>query len=1098
MTSRKRLSAGLLATALAAGGAVVAVGTTPGSGGDELPPPPPVLEMSALDPIIPDDGLERLVVTVPSVVGGSETATGTEGTNPDDPVDSTGRVEPDAPAGDDDEPFGSLPAEAERIVVRDGRLGYLDGAGDFTALDGDHTVSNDDDDGDGDGEGSTLADTLAGLPGVESVEPISEGSFAVRTSEPERVEELTDLGITVSEEMYFALSDDPYEPYQWLLDNTGSNLSGISSLPNVEQTPDADTDGVEARLGATGRGVVVAIVDSGVDLTHPELAHAAWVNPGEDCDSGSGNGIDDDGNGYVDDCSGWDFGDNDRQMFDGSNNAHGTHVAGIVAARSGNGQGVAGVAPDAKIMDLKVSDSWGAIPSSSIARAIRYAVDNGADVVNLSLGSQPGAPLASAAEMAAAVDYARINGVLLVVAAGNNGISLDSAPVYPASLNTSNMIVVGATDPTDHRTSFSNYGSALDLFAPGLYILSTTPNGQLAFQSGTSQASPTVAGAAALAVESLGTSNPSAVIDRLTASADSLPQLHGQAANPLRVNAARAVGVAVGAVGTPDGSGDAGGSAGSVGSVTVRGLAGDETGRVSASIAIAVEDEALDQPFQWEASLFALQGGRLFAIPDHDVTAGPTGDAEPVVTDERGSVFLAADVSQSAQWESVLPGGTYALLIEAVPESDPDMRLGDGFLATFAVAGESPDDDASGSDPGTGSGDGSGSDSGSDPGDDPDAGTDGDSPSGDSGDGGGGSGSGDESGGDSGSGSDSGGGGGSGGGSTGGTSGGSTGGTSGSGGDSGSDSGGGSGSGGGSTGGTSGGSTGGTSGSGGGSGSGSGDTGDSGGSTGGGSTGPSDGSDSGVSGDWAVVDLSPQLGFVDTYNIVYVFGSFSEPVTVWFGNSPAETVSQSETLLIVQTDRRAQPGVVDVSLRRQADEVLRLPQAYTFVSLDGDGGGTGGSDPDAGSGGGSSGAGGGTSTGGSSGGSAGGSDGPVGDAGDPGDSTGDTGDSGDSGGSTGGDDPSSGDGSTGDSGGSTGGDDPSSGDGSTGDAGGSTGGDGSDGAGDPETSGPRPRASINGDPVELDNGLIGTPVRGVNVVGPIPSCGLDACRARRV
>ncbi|MDH4279524.1 MAG: S8 family serine peptidase, partial [Acidimicrobiia bacterium] len=690
MTTRKRLSAGLLATAIAAGGAVVALDFDPGSADGKLPPAPPLLEMSAPEPVLPGDGLERFIVTIPSTVAESESSTGagsdSDGVAPA-PTDDSGDSA-DAGGG----LLDVLPDEAERIVVSDGLLGYLDSDGVFTAL------------GEGAGRGGdggtgepSMADTLAGLPGVESVEAISDGSFAVRTSEPEQLGQLTDLGVTVTEEMFLAFTADPYEPYQWTLDNTGTNLSGASSLPNVEQTPDADIDGVEARLGATGEGAVVAIVDSGVDLSHPELVNAAWVNPGEDCDSATGNGIDDDGNGYIDDCSGWDFGDNDREMFDGSNSAHGTHVSGIVAAQSGNGQGVAGVAPDAKIMDLKVADRWGAIPSASIAMAIRYAVDNGADVVNLSLGSQPGAPLASAAEMASAVDYARVNGVLLVVAAGNNGISLDSAPVYPASLNTSNMIVVGATDPTDHRTSFSNFGSAVDLFGPGLYILSTTPNGQLAFQSGTSQASPVVAGAAALAVESLGTSNPSAVIDRLTASADSLPQLHGQAANPLRVNAARAVGVAVGAVGTSDGAGDAGGSAGSVGSVTVRGLAGDETGRVSASIAIAVEDEALDQPFRWEASLFALERGRLFAIPDHEVTAGPTGDSQPELTDDRGAVVLAADTSQSAEWDTVLPGGTYALLIEAVPESDPDTRLGDGFLATFVVAGASTDDGGSGS-----------------------------------------------------------------------------------------------------------------------------------------------------------------------------------------------------------------------------------------------------------------------------------------------------------------------------------------------------------------------------------------------------------------
>ncbi len=1061
MTSPKRLSAGLLATAVAAGGAVVALGFEPGSAAGELPPPPPLLEMSAVDPVVPGDGLERLVVTVPSTApgAGGPPAAGSAGVVDGDESGSS--------STDDGGLAGYFPAEAQRIVVDNGRLGYLDGDGAFTPFGGEPD------------DQPTMLETLAALPGVESVEPISDGSFAVRTSEPERLEELTELGVTVTEDMLLAFSADPYEPYQWSLDNTGTNLSGVASLPNVGQTPDADIDGVEARLGATGRGVVVAIVDSGVDLSHPELAHAAWINPGEDCDSGAGNGIDDDGNGYIDDCSGWDFGDNDREMFDGSNNVHGTHVAGIVAARSGNGQGVAGVAPDAKIMDLKVSDRWGAIPSSSIARAIRYAVDNGADVVNLSLGSQPGAPIESAAEMASAVDYARVNGVLLVVAAGNNGISLDRLPVYPASLNTSNMLVVGATDPNDHPTPFSNVGSALDLFAPGLYILSTTPNAQLAFQSGTSQASPIVAGAAALAVESLGTSGPAAVIDRLTASADSLPQLHEMAANPLRVNSARAVGVAVGAAGVSDGAGDSGGSAGSVGSVTIRGLAGDEIGRVSASIAIAVEDEAFDQPFQWEASLFAIEHGRkVFAVTDHEVTAGPVAAAETVLTDERGAVVLAPDTTPAARWDTVLPGGTYALLIEAVPNSDPDLRLGDGFLATFVVAGPPGADGGFGSDDGSGSGtDGrSGSDDstsggtgGSEDGGTTDGSgddsTSGGSPTGDSTNSGGG---GDATDPGSGGGSGSGPGGGMGGSTGGGTTGGS-----------------GSGSGGG-TGQPSGGDTG-DPGSGGGSGSGSGGgTGaPTGGPTGGpsGTSDPMGGSGSGSNGDWAVVEISPPVGFVDTNNVVHVFGSFSDPVTVWFGNSAARTVSQSDSLLIVQTERRARPGSVDVSLRRRSEEVLRLPQAYSFVDLDGGSGADGDVDPD---------------PGGADGIPADGSGGtPSAESGGP---TGGTGGTSSGSGATGGTDGSAGGGDTGDPGTGSGGDSPT-GDGSTG--GGSTGGsdgDGSGGGDDGPVGGtePRPRVSIDGDPTELGNGLIGVPVRGINVVGPIPSCGIDACRAWRV
>jgi len=342
----------------------------------------------------------------------------------------------------------------------------------------------------------------------------------------------------LTEEAYLALSTDPYEPYQWALENDGTSLSNVGLAQPPAQSPDADVDGAAAKPGATGRGVIVAVVDSGVDFGHRDLSHARWVNSEEDC-SGSPNGIDDDNNGYVDDCGGWDFGDEDASPFEGSNDPHGTHVAGIIAAHSSNSFGVAGIAPDAQIMDLKVSDSAGAISTSSIARAIRYATDNGADIVNLSLGTQPGAPLSSVSVLGDAVAYAEANGVLLVTAAGNSSVSLDRSPVYPASFGTSNLLTVGASTSADGRASFSNTGSDLDLFAPGDLILSTVPGNDVVFMSGTSQASPIAAATAALMIEHGGERNPASIISAMVGAGDAIASLDGLAANAVRVNSAR-------------------------------------------------------------------------------------------------------------------------------------------------------------------------------------------------------------------------------------------------------------------------------------------------------------------------------------------------------------------------------------------------------------------------------------------------------------------------------------------------------------------------------------------------------------------------------
>ncbi|MFW5693385.1 MAG: S8 family serine peptidase, partial [Thermoguttaceae bacterium] len=241
--------------------------------------------------------------------------------------------------------------------------------------------------------------------------------------------------------------------------------------------------------GFTGEGVVVAVVDTGVDGSHRELSSRMWVNPGEV----PGNGIDDDGNGFIDDIHGWDFVGSDNNPADG--NGHGTHVAGTIAAAN-DGFGATGVAFGATIMPVRVLDSNGAGSLSDVAAGIRYAVDNGAQVINLSLGGSYSSVVHSA------LAYAGQHGVFVVAAAGNEG---GATPLYPAAFSAefTHVLSVGAHDSNNARAYFSNgvgASGAVQVAAPGVGVLSCLPGNRYGRLSGTSMAAPHVAGLAALAL----------------------------------------------------------------------------------------------------------------------------------------------------------------------------------------------------------------------------------------------------------------------------------------------------------------------------------------------------------------------------------------------------------------------------------------------------------------------------------------------------------------------------------------------------------------------------------------------------------------------
>ena len=512
-----------------------------------------------------------------------------------------------------------------------------------------------------------IVSAILDLPGIVSADLVAPGVIAVATTGDREALRQIDGVVGVEDDTLFMLADEPSQGVQWSIENTGAS-SQAGGWPGVAG---ADSNVKAAWTISQGSGITVAVIDSGVDIDHSDLAANIWTNGRESC----GNGVDDDGNGFVDDCRGWDFGANDsdpRPESGTSSGAHGTHVAGLIGAPR-NGVGIAGIAPQAKLMALKVAMPGGQLSTSAIYSAIVYAVDNGAQVINLSLGTSPGTPRSGVTAMEQAIAYAGTRGVTVVAAAGNNGVDIGASAVYPAnfSLYYSHVITIGATTNSDTRASFSNHGTPVNLYAPGWWMWSTVP-GSWDWMSGTSMATPVVAGGVADLLASGQVTTPQEVKARLIARADTT------SAGP-RLDVGSAVGVGLPAAVTVAYGADA--------------LVPDEASDLRVSVSAS---NTGDDVTRARVSIAALVGGQVYAVSGLPISVTPPG-AAPVtlVTDDDGAagpITVDRTALTGSGWNATasltLPAGEYAVVTELLDGSGT--TVGDAQVG-FLTVSDTPD-----------------------------------------------------------------------------------------------------------------------------------------------------------------------------------------------------------------------------------------------------------------------------------------------------------------------------------------------------------------------------------------------------------------------
>jgi thermitase len=324
-------------------------------------------------------------------------------------------------------------------------------------------------------------------------------------------------------------ANDEQFAQQWGLFNNGQN----------EGKAGADISAMRAWSVTTGsEDVVVAVLDSGVDYTHPDLVNNIWTRP-EIIKAYQDDDLTEDG--PVDDLHGFNVLDDNGEPMD--ENGHGTHCAGIIGAEGGNGLGIAGVNWHVKIMPLRFMDSDGAGTTKDAIEAINYVIDRKRAGVNVRIISASWGSGARSRALEDVIRQAYAEGILFVAAAGNAGSDNDQTPHYPSGYGLGNVVSVAALDRRDQLASFSNYGAkSVNIAAPGQDILSTWLNHGFVEKQGTSMAAPFVAGVAALMLAQ----NPKLTVDELRAkllkAVDPIPALKGKISSGGRINAAKAVG----------------------------------------------------------------------------------------------------------------------------------------------------------------------------------------------------------------------------------------------------------------------------------------------------------------------------------------------------------------------------------------------------------------------------------------------------------------------------------------------------------------------------------------------------------------------------
>ncbi|MDD6208687.1 MAG: S8 family peptidase [Clostridiales bacterium] len=389
---------------------------------------------------------------------------------------------------------------------------------------------------------------------METVSELQDSPYAGQV-QPNIVYQIQDEGGSAQALSFDADTlNDKYYKYEWWASGESFTVKyRDGSEETISVNPNAAMNLKEAWASYVGiKPVTVAVIDTGIDIGHEDLTGVIWTNQGEIPD----NGLDDDGNGYVDDVYGWDFYKDDNTVndkrkftyYDEETNKsyqayeddHGTHVAGIIAANANNSVGIAGVASNCnvKIMPVKaLGGKNGTTNTAKLINAIQYAENMGADVVNASWAGESGMLLVDEA----LYDTVKNCGMLFVCAAGNEGKNLDSKRVIPACYsNLSNVITVGAIDPDGTKASYSNYGSYVNLFAPGTDITSSVVE-EWNLMSGTSMASPMVAGIAAMIYSYRDDLSPSVVKKYLLSHTKSLSTLAAGSAKITGVPDAKAV-----------------------------------------------------------------------------------------------------------------------------------------------------------------------------------------------------------------------------------------------------------------------------------------------------------------------------------------------------------------------------------------------------------------------------------------------------------------------------------------------------------------------------------------------------------------------------